>query len=266
MTPFFSDYLHGLAAVMAAGKAVLLPFALHWTAYLIVFMVMILGASALFGGPWGSWETLQAAARALVVIAALYWYGPFTALPANAGRFLGAQFLHASEVTTVNAFDVITVTQERVESSKPILPSLVEFGRYMLVQVSLSVLEAVVGLGAGIGYICTALCALVGPALIPLLLFERTESVAVDWLRALCGASFMQVTSGAYMLIASSLLNAIFGTAATPISLSMSWSLLAPILIMIVVLGCGALMIPYLSFLIFRGGPSSAASPRSFRL
>jgi hypothetical protein len=115
----------------------------------------------------------------------------------------------------------------------------------------------------GWGYIASAVCALLGPVLIPFFLISELDWMFWGWLKAFIQYSFYPVVANAVLFVFGRLKTNYLTDHSPPYDGPDQFALLAPMLIMMVAFTYGVLKIPTLVNDIFTGRSGSSAHPLS---
>ena len=162
-------------------------------------------------------------------------------------------------------FNTLTALRTAVDKSVSLWSTPLDWLKYLVVMVLLSVLEAVLWTVVASGFVAAAILVIVGPLFLPFGIWPGLEKLAFNWFWALCSFCFYQVIASAYLLVASKLLTYFIIAHPPPYTSASMWAMWVPLSMLGFSLAIGALLVPALALALFNAG-GQAAMPRFLRL
>jgi type IV secretory pathway VirB6-like protein len=180
----------------------------------------------------------------------------FSDLVTREAQFLSNQIESNQADQIANA---ITTAEEQL-GSPPGIFSFHEALTYFAVYIALAVAQGVAFAVIAYGLVATAVCVLLGPIFVPLLIVPKLDWLFWGWFKAFLGFAFYQVVAAAFLFIFAKVLLGLFGVIG-PLSISNAYMILPALIVTLAVCVYGLLKIPDLTASILGGRTGSWVNP-----
>ena len=185
----------------------------------------------------------------------------FHHLISDEGQYLANQLNNGTVSNLFTSLD--SVMQGMKQPGLTALLNIPEIIEWVIVFLTVVVLESAVWVVIAWGFIASAVCVLLGPVLIPFYIIPPLDWMFWGWLKAFVQYSFYPVVANAVVYVFGRLLTNYIAASAPPWDGAQQWALLAPMLIMMLAFTYGVLKVPTLVNDIFAGRSGSSAVPTS---